>query len=128
MVGDMTMRINGDSGLIQQGAVKKTQQQQNAKETTQNAATDKVSFSSVLQQASQTQQTAAPVPTQPLEGLRAPILNTPSYVQDVAETQESERASKVAELKQQVADGSYQPDLNKVATSLLKFIAEGRQV
>ncbi|MCD6526713.1 MAG: flagellar biosynthesis anti-sigma factor FlgM [Desulfuromonas sp.] len=124
----MTMRIGGDKGLIQQGAVKKTQQQQDVKGSAKTSTTDKVSFSSVLQQASQTQPTAAPMPTPSLEGLRAPVLNTPAYVQDVAEAQETERASKVAELKQQVAEGSYQPDLKKVATSLLKFIAEGRQV
>lgn len=125
----MTMRIHGDKGLIQQGAVKKTQQQQQeSKGSEKTASSDKVSFSSVLQQASQTQNTAAPIPAQSLEGLRAPVLNTPAYVQDVTESQETERASKVAALKQQVAEGSYQPDLKKVASSLLKFIAEGRQV
>ncbi|EAT15835.1 flagellar biosynthesis anti-sigma factor FlgM [Desulfuromonas acetoxidans] len=124
----MTMRIDGDKGLIPQNSVKKTQQQQGAKDAEKGAASDKVSFSSVLQQAGQTQETAAPLKAQPLEGLNAPLLNAPAYVQDVNETQETARAAKVEELKAQIADGSYQPDLKKVAGSLLKFIAEGRQV
>ncbi len=124
----MTMRIDGDKGLIQQNTIKKTQQQQGAKDTEKSTAGDKVSFSSVLQQAGQAQETSAPLTAQPLEGLSAPLLNAPAYVQDVSETQEAARAAKVEELKEQIADGSYQPDLKKVAGSLLKFIAEGRQV
>jgi|GEM_PF-267581 len=125
----MTMRINGDQGMIQQGPVKKVQaKQESVAETGKGQAADKVSFSAVLQQASQTKGAAMPVPSQPIDGLTAPLLNAPNYVQDVAETQEAERASKVEELKLQVAEGSYQPDLKKVATSLLKFMAEGRQV
>lgn len=123
----MTMRINGDQGMIQQPAVKKVQaKQESVAETSKGQATDKVSFSAVLQQASQTQAAAMPAPSQPIEGLTAPRVNTPTYVQDVAEAQEAERATRVAELKLQVAEGSYQPDLKKVATSLLTFIAEGR--
>ncbi len=37
----------------------------------------------------------------------------------------SERAARVEELKAQVANGTYEPDLNKVASSLLKFLVEG---
>jgi len=124
----MTMRIDGDKGLIQQNTVKKTQQQQGAKDAEKSTANDKVSFSSVLQKAGQVQETAAPLAPQSLEGLSAPLLNAPAYVQDVGETQEAARTAKVEELKAQIADGSYQPDLKKVASSLLKFIAEGRQV
>lgn len=125
----MTMRISGDQGMIQQGSVKKVQaKQESVADTGKGQAVDKVSFSAVLQQVSQTQGAAMPAPSRPIEGLTAPLLNTPTYVQDVAETQEAERASKVEELKLQVADGSYQPDLKKVATSLLTFMAEGRQV
>jgi negative regulator of flagellin synthesis FlgM len=39
-----------------------------------------------------------------------------------------ERSARVAELKQQVADGSYQPDLKKVAGSMLQFLAQERNV
>ena len=37
---------------------------------------------------------------------------------------EDARAAKVQELKEQVAGGTYEPDLNKVASSLLKFLVE----
>jgi negative regulator of flagellin synthesis FlgM len=43
-------------------------------------------------------------------------------------TQDVERSARVAELKQQVADGSYQPDLKKVAGSMLQFLAQERNV
>ncbi|MEA3466145.1 MAG: flagellar biosynthesis anti-sigma factor FlgM [Thermodesulfobacteriota bacterium] len=125
----MTMRIDGDKSLIQQKPVQKArQQQQGATESAKTNNADKVSFSAVLQQAGQTKNVATPALSRPVEGLTAPLLNTPTYVQDVAETQETERAGKIEELKLQVAEGSYQPDLKKVATSLLTFIAQGRQV
>ncbi len=34
------------------------------------------------------------------------------------------RAQKIAELKQQIADGTYNPDPHKVAESLLKYLRE----
>lgn len=40
-----------------------------------------------------------------------------------ASPQSTERAQKLAALKAQIESGSYQPDLEKVAESLLKFIA-----
>jgi len=36
----------------------------------------------------------------------------------------TDRAERVAEIKQQVANGSYEPDLNKVASNLLQFLME----
>jgi len=124
----MTMRINADKSLLQQGGVNKTRkEQQETSDTAKGQNADKVSFSSVLQQASQTQQLVAPVAKPPLDGLNPALLNTPTYVQDVDESQEAARTSKIEELKLQVAEGSYQPDLKKVASSLLTFLAEGRQ-
>jgi negative regulator of flagellin synthesis FlgM len=38
------------------------------------------------------------------------------------------RNERVQELKAQIADGSYQPDLNKVATSLMQFLLEERKL
>ncbi|MGL1931424.1 MAG: flagellar biosynthesis anti-sigma factor FlgM [Desulfotalea sp.] len=38
--------------------------------------------------------------------------------------EKSERAERVAELKAQVASGSYQPDMKQVSTSLLSFLTE----
>jgi negative regulator of flagellin synthesis FlgM len=124
----MTMRINNDKSLLQQGAVNKIRKEQpEVSDSAKAQNADKVSFSSVLQQASHTQQLAPTVANQSVDGLNPALLNTPTYVQDVSETQELARASKIEELKLQVADGSYQPDLKKVASSLLTFLAEGRK-
>jgi negative regulator of flagellin synthesis FlgM len=59
---------------------------------------DQVNFSSILQEVSQTRSTSS-----------------------VADLQ---RTEKLVSLKEQIASGAYQPDLHKVAASLLKFIAE----
>lgn len=45
---------------------------------------------------------------------------------EASSTQDVERAAKIAELKAQVAQGSYQPDMQKVSSSLLQFIVEGK--
>jgi len=38
---------------------------------------------------------------------------------------DADRAARVQELKAQVSSGQYEPDLNKVASSLLRFLVEG---
>ena len=40
---------------------------------------------------------------------------------------QTQRNERVQELKAQIADGSYQPDLNKVASSLMQFLLEEKQ-
>jgi len=45
--------------------------------------------------------------------------------QEAREAQSSERAAKIEALRQQIANGTYEPDLEKVASSLLKFLVEG---
>lgn len=45
-------------------------------------------------------------------------------VQAISQVQNTERAARVEQLKEQVASDSYAPDLNKVASSLLKFLVE----
>ena len=45
--------------------------------------------------------------------------------QAAGKTEDAERAARVQELKAQVANGQYEPDLNKVASSLLRFLVEG---
>lgn len=45
--------------------------------------------------------------------------------QSAGKTEDAERAARVQELKAQVSNGQYEPDLNKVASSLLKFLVEG---
>ncbi len=124
----MTMRISGDKGIIQQPVVKKTRQQQGESTAGKVKTEDKVSFSALLQQAGQAQGAAVVPQQQGVDGIQAAQLHHPTMVLDVAESVEVERSDKVAELKLQVADGSYQPDLKKVAASLLNFLAEGRKV
>ncbi len=80
--------------------VKKTQKPQKTQATGTAQTADKVQFSSVLQEAQRTKGT------------------------DSAAS--AERAAKVETLKQQIAEGSYQPDLQKVAASLLRFLVEER--
>jgi negative regulator of flagellin synthesis FlgM len=45
-------------------------------------------------------------------------------VQASGKVEDTERAARVQELKALVANGQYEPDLNKVASSLLKFLVE----
>ncbi len=54
--------------------------------------------------------------TQALQGTKG--------MQAVSQAQDAERAERVEQLKEQVNSGSYAPDLNKVASSLLKFLVE----
>lgn len=124
----MAIQINRDNGLLPQSTVQKNRQTSApSADATKTPGSDKVSFSAVLQQVSQAQNTPPPAPSLAIEGLRAPVLNNSGYVADVDETIAAERTAKIEELKLQVAEGSYQPDLKKVASSLLTFIAEGRQ-
>jgi len=50
------------------------------------------------------------------------VLQEVSKPQGVQETVASARAQKVAALREQVANGTYRPDLEKVAASLVKFM------
>jgi negative regulator of flagellin synthesis FlgM len=97
----MTIKINGNGlgGIDPLNRVKN-----NAKTQKGNAAAqtgiDRVQFSSVI-----------------AETMRA---------KEVSATTETARAEKLQSLKEQIADGSYSPDATKVATSLLKFLAENQ--
>jgi negative regulator of flagellin synthesis FlgM len=65
----------------------------------ETAGGDRVQFSDVLQQVNRAKETG------------------------ISAGADAERAEKLQSLKEQIADGSYQPDSRKVAASLLKFIA-----
>jgi len=54
------------------------------------------------------------------------ILQEVNKAQASTPTTSTERAEKLQELKAQIQDGSYEPDLQKVSSSLLKFLVEGR--
>ncbi len=51
-------------------------------------------------------------------------LQNANKVRGGAMLDESERTARVEALKQQVASGSYEPDMHQVASSLLKFLVE----
>ncbi len=95
----MSVEFFGVGGPGQIGNLKKSQNTQIDKN---NKATgeDKVQFSSVLQDVHK--------------------------AQGAMKTDDTERAERIQEIKEQIADGSYEPDLNKVSASLLQFLVEDR--
>lgn len=54
------------------------------------------------------------------------ILQEVNKAQAATPATSTERTEKLQELKAQIQDGSYEPDLQKVSSSLLKFLVEGR--
>lgn len=74
-------------------------------------------------QSGDTQKTAK---TEGKEGASfASALQGATMTQGAGKIEDAERAARVQELKAQVANGQYEPDLNKVASSLLRFLVEG---
>ena len=55
----------------------------------------------------------------------ASALQGAAQAQGASKIDDTERAARVQELKAQVASGQYEPDLSKVASSLLRFLVEG---
>jgi len=96
----MAIKINGDRGLGPLGEIRKSQKTRTTKATGTKQTTDRVDFSSVLQEVNQAKEMTAAV--------------------------SAERTEKVQALKDQVASGNYRPDLLKVAASLLRFLVRGR--
>jgi len=95
----MSVEFFGVGGPKQIGSLKKTPAATTDKKT-EGAAADKVQFSSVLQNVHK--------------------------AQAAKQAASTERAEKIAELKAQIADGSYKPDLEKVASSLVDFLRQGK--
>lgn len=52
------------------------------------------------------------------------VLKGPQQVEGPGDIELAQRAEKVAALKAQVEDGSYKPDLEKVADSLVNFLLD----
>ena len=95
---DMSIDFFGIGGPAQIGDLKKSQKTQPGNKTDTDQKADQVQFSAVLQDVHKAKQGES--------------------------TMGAERAARVEALKAQVAEGSYQPDLKKVAASLLQFIVE----
>ena len=94
----MSVEFIAPGGLGQIGNLKKSQGTQIDKKS-KVTGEDKVQFSSVLQDVHK--------------------------AQTATKATSSERTERIAELKAQIADGSYEPDLKKVSASLLQFLVEG---
>ena len=92
----MVDKISGNKGYGSLGNVNRTMTAAQAKKNNAAKTTDRVDFSDALQNADKARAAAA--------------------------TQETVRAEKVQALKAQVESGTYQPDLEKVASSLLPFL------
>jgi negative regulator of flagellin synthesis FlgM len=94
----MSIDFIGVGGPGQIGDLKKTQKTEGGKKAQAKQGTDQVQFSAVLQDVNRAKESQSAMSTA--------------------------RAARVEELKAQIAEGSYRPDLQKVATSLLQFIVE----
>jgi len=92
----MTEKIGFGKGLGPIGTVNAPRKTASVKPGGAKSPADRVDFSTVLQEVSKTQ--------------------------GVQETAGAARAQKVAALREQVANGTYRPDLDKVAASLVKFL------
>ncbi len=93
----MTVEFFGIKGMPQVGGIKNTRPGE-AQKTGKTDQSENTSFSSALKGAGAVQANSV---------------------------ENNERSARVDELKAQVANGSYEPDLDKVASSLLKFLVEG---
>ncbi len=92
----MVDKIIGGKGFGPLGGMNRTGKSGAAAKSAEAAKTDRVNFSDALQNASKTQAAST--------------------------TQEASRAEKIQALKSQIENGTYKPDLDKVASSLLPFI------
>ncbi|MCL1980702.1 MAG: flagellar biosynthesis anti-sigma factor FlgM [Proteobacteria bacterium] len=95
----MTVEFFGVQGMGPFSGLNKIGQTADAQPTRKSGSKDDVSFASTLQGATMSQ--------------------------GIGRIDDVERAARVQELKTQIASGQYEPDLNKVASSLLRFLVEG---
>ncbi len=93
----MSVEFFGVGGPHQIGNLKKSQITQTDK-TNKLAGEDKVEFSTVLQDVHK--------------------------AKSAAKSGDAARIDRIQEIKAQIADGSYEPDLQKVSASLLQFLVE----
>ncbi len=94
----MSIEFFGIGGPNQIGSVKKPQKPEAAAKSDNKTGADQVQFSSVLQDVHKAQAAKG--------------------------SGNTTRADRIKELKAQIAEGSYRPDLEKVASSLLQFMFE----
>lgn len=90
-------KIYGDKGISPVDGIKKARQVETAKNQPESASGDRVDFSSVLQEVNR--------------------------AKEAATSADAGRAEKIRALKEQIDSGNYRPDPEKVAQSLLRFLA-----
>ncbi len=95
----MSVELLGIGGINQINNLKKNEQSAGTRKTGETQ-TDKVEFSTVLQDINKA-------------NVAAPKHN-------------ADRAERIEQLRAQIAEGSYQPDPEKVASSLLQFLLDRR--
>ena len=95
----MSVEFFGIGGPGQIGNLKKPQKVQSDKNV-EGTGQDKVQFSSVLQDVNK--------------------------AKAVTQGNDAERTERIQQLKAQIKEGSYEPDLKKVSASLLQFLVEGK--
>lgn len=95
----MSIEFFGVGGPGQIGKLKKSQQVQTDKKA-EASGVDKVQFSSVLQDVNR--------------------------AKNADQSSDAERAERIQQIKAQIKEGSYAPDLHKVSASLLQFLVEGK--
>lgn len=94
----MVMKISGEEMIRMLQGLKQQNRAQAPEKNDQSGSTEKVDFSSELQQANKSK--------------------------EMTQASEPERAQKVESLKQQIGNGSYNPDMKEVASSLLDYLSK----
>ena len=125
----MVDSIHGNKGMGPIKSLKATQGAESTKGKAGSAENAKADFASALSNADKaaSAQAAQKAAKTARPGVSVGVEFSP-VMHDMAKASEemdAERAAKVQSLKQQVSSGNYKPDLNKVAASLLYFIARG---
>lgn len=96
----MGMKISGEEMMRVLQGLKQQNRVQAHEKNKQSESTEKVDFSSELQQANKSS--------------------------DMTRASDPERAEKVESLKQQISNGTYNPDMKDVASSLLDYLSKMR--
>lgn len=96
----MVMKISGEEMMRVLQGLKQQNRVQAQEKNEQSGSTEKVDFSSELQQANKSS--------------------------DMTRASDPERAEKVESLKQQISNGTYNPDMKDVASSLLDYLSKMR--
>ncbi|MCF8031313.1 MAG: flagellar biosynthesis anti-sigma factor FlgM [Desulfohalobiaceae bacterium] len=96
----MGMKISGEEMFRVLQGLKQQNRMRQAERSDSSSNSEKVDFSSELQQANKSG--------------------------EVSKAMDPERAAKLESLKQQISEGSYDPDMKDVASSLLDYLSKMR--